>query len=166
MSCRSCNNYPCNCSVQIPYYEDPCFQENQNQGCKIYNQYSPILRISTGWAVPEGASIVTLKVAALADMMVGAIISNPTYGDYEVVSYDQEGQLIKVTKTEYNEVEVGTVIPSCTKFIVVSSSQYTYLTARIDVLETNIATLENELGTLIELVETLQTAIDVCCGET
>lgn len=161
MGCRSCNSNSCGCGVQIPYYEDPCFQENQNQGCKIYNQYSPVLRISTGWAVPEASNIVTLKVAALADMLVGATLWNPLYGEYEVVYYDPEGQIIKVVKAEDNTTEVGTVIPSCTKFIVTAPqtvSLDTEDTASVDmtyaagVLSSNVI-LSEEDGNILEILE-------------
>lgn len=119
MSCRSCSRNPCACNiVPLPYYEDACFQENQCEGVQVFNQYSAVLRISTEWAVPQADSILTLKVAALADILIGAAIWNPEYGEYIVVAYIQEEQLIKVVKYVGNDVPVGTVIPSCTKFIV------------------------------------------------
>lgn len=102
----------------MPYYEDPCYQESQNQGVKILNQYSPVIRIPTAWAVPEGVNLVTLQVVALTDILIGSYIWNPAYGSYLVVSYDPYGSSIKVQKTEDNLTEVGTVIPSCSKFII------------------------------------------------
>ncbi len=54
MGCNKCNAaYPCSCDlVPQPYYEDPCFQENQCAGVQVVNQFSPVIRVITEWAVP------------------------------------------------------------------------------------------------------------------
>lgn len=124
MSCNSCNkpcNNSCGCGGTLPYYEEACFQENQNEGVQVFNQYSAVIRISTEWAVPLGESIVTLDVAALADILIGSAIWNPTYGAYNITDYLPDLGQIKVQKADNNIVTVGTVIPACSKFIVIQS---------------------------------------------
>lgn len=138
--------------VPLPYYEDPCYQENQNQGIAVVVQYTPILKVSNSWAVPEFDQILTLKIPGLVDMMIGAVLSSTDYGDYEVVSFDSQGQSIKVKKMYYNDVLAGTTVPSCEKFILVSGNQITYMADRLDVLE-------QELAALVAVV-------DDCCGGT
>lgn len=142
MGCNGgCNRNPCACNVvPLPYYEDDCYQQNQSQGCKVINTFSPVLRISTAWAVPNYDVIISLKVPALSDIMIGSVISNPDFGDYQIVSYEQEWGIIKVTKMIYNTVEAGIVIPSCTKFIVVSNL-YGNLAAQLEDIENYLAGL-------------------------
>lgn len=119
MGCNSCNKNVCVCgTVPLPYYEDPCFQQNQCQGVQVVAQYTPVIRVVSSWAVPLPDTIVTLKVAALTDMLIGASIWNPDYGSYDVVSYDPDNQLIKVVKSVDNDEVVGTTIESCTRFII------------------------------------------------
>ena len=76
MSCNKCTN-SCR-GVEIPYYEDSCFQENQMEGIQVFNQYAPVIRISTEWAVPLAESTVTLKVAALSDTLTYTHLTLPT----------------------------------------------------------------------------------------
>lgn len=160
-SCNSCNRNPCACNeVPLPYYEDPCFQENQTQGCKIFNQYSPVLRISTGWAVPEENEVVTLKVAALADMLIGSVIWNPEFGDYVVISYDQAGQMIKVVKNLGNDTPVGTVIPSCTKFILNKLTQEYFLQFQIDEIKVILSTMQDDITDLQVDVVNVENDVD------
>lgn len=154
MGCNGgCNKNPCACNVvPLPYYEDPCYQQNQCQGVEYVVQYTPVLKIATSWAVPEFGQVITLRIPGLVDMMIGAVLSNPDYGDYEVVSFDPGNQSVKVQKMYYNDILAGTTVMPCTKFILVSGNQISYLSDKIDVLE--------------EALNALVVVVDNCCGET
>jgi len=135
----------------LPYYEDPCFQSNQTQGCQVYNQYSAAIRVITEWAVPTPGQLVTLRVAALADILVGSFIWNPDYGYFSVEVYDPEGQQIKVQAVAGYTATVGTSIPGCTKFILTPNTildTITELQAEIAVLQTEITVLETDITVL------------------
>ena len=94
-------------------------------------QYTPVLKIATSWAVPEFGQVITLRIPGLVDMMIGAVLSNPDYGDYEVVSFDPGNQSVKVQKMYYNDILAGTTVMPCTKFILVSGNQISYLSDKI-----------------------------------
>lgn len=117
MSCNKCSCTPCNCSSGLkPYYvTDPCLEEECNKVFVCH--YTPVVKVQGEWAVPEADQIVTLKIPALMDVLVGSVLWSPEYGSYEIVAFD-DNELVKVRKTVYNDVENGTTIPSCTKFIV------------------------------------------------
>lgn len=122
MGCRSCHSNPCACNtVPLPYYEDLCYQQSQCEGTVVVSQYSTVISIPTEWAIPEANEVVTLSVNALADILIGSCIWNPTYGFYFVESYDQEAQKIKVRHDPDSSTDIGIVIPSCTKFVVTTS---------------------------------------------
>jgi len=135
MACNSCNRRSCECNtIPAPYYEDPCFQQSQTQGVQIFHSYSPVLRVATEWAVPDYGEIVTLRVSALSDIMLGVRIWNVDYGAYEVVSYDPDGGFIKVTRVAGDTTTVGTLIPGCSKFLVIPDSYIVYASDIIGVL--------------------------------
>jgi len=124
MSCNNCGmRYGCSCncrpSGQMPYYQtDPSLQKNNGCKEKIYiANFQPVLRVQGQWAVPLADEIVSIQIAALADIMIGSILWNPDYGAYLIVAYD-DNDLIKVVKTGSNSVANGTPIPPCTKFVV------------------------------------------------
>jgi hypothetical protein len=109
--------------------------------------------------VPLADQIVTLKAVALADMLIGSVIWNPEYGSYTVVTYDQEAPSIKVVKTEDNDIEVGTVIPSCTKFIVTQPSCCSNLQEQIDELKADVLELQNLTADNAEDIEELDDSL-------
>lgn len=122
--CNSCYKNPCACNVvPLPYYEDPCFQQNQCQGVQYIVQYTPVIKISNNWAVPEADTVVTLRVPGVTEMLIGSYLWNPDYGFYVIVSFDKDAQSVKLVKTLHNDTEVGTTIPSCTKFITSASAE-------------------------------------------
>ncbi len=139
-----CKGNSCSCNVvPIPYYEDPCFQENQCQGTQVVVQYTPVIKISNNWAVPEVDTIIQLNVPGVTDMLIGSYLWNPTYGNYEVVSFDVNNQTVKVTKAVDNEVEAGVIVPSCTRFILNSTS---VVSVEEDITELNEAVANLNLG--------------------
>lgn len=159
MSCNNCGLTRCGCrpTGQQPYYQtDPCLDARDTCPKKIYvANYQPVIRIQGEWAVPEANAIVTLTVPALVDIMIGAVIWNPDYGSYTIVAYDGN-DLIKVTKTTYNEAVTGTTIPSCTKFA---------LTAPVTVTEVQVAALEVRVDDLEIAVDNLEGQVTVLEGQ-
>lgn len=120
MTCNSCGcAETCCCSSGLtPYYTNTCQSNQEHCDTPILCNYSPVVRVENEWAVPLANQLITLKIPALTDILIGATIWNPDYGTYLIVSYDEEGQAVKVMKTDFNKVAEGTVIPSCTKFII------------------------------------------------
>lgn len=165
MTCNNCGCIdPCSCSSgQKPYYTDTCLQECQSHCKKTFIcQYSPVVRIQNSWAVPNEVDLITLKVPALVDILIGAILWNPTYGSYVIISYDQEGQSVKIQKGADNTTPLGTVIPSCTKFLLTDNSKII-----IDEIEADLVALTalvtnntNDIVTLFADVATNVTDIN------
>ncbi len=152
----------------MPYYEDPCLQQNQCQDTVVLSQYSTIIRISTGWAVPNVSELVTLKVSALADILIGSYIWNPNYGSYVVESYDPEEQKIKVRLAPRNDVEGGTVIPSCTKFVVTTSVNPEYfdlLIEAVGALQLQVAQLTDSVAEAFDQIAEIYDFIQMTFAE-
>lgn len=103
-----------------PFFTHPCAEQLEDNARHILlHQYVACIKIPNTWAIPTDSTGVILNVPALVDILIGCSIWNPNYGYFLVMSYDKQGQKIVVMNKVLNvNVTPGTVVPSCTKFII------------------------------------------------
>lgn len=123
-TCNRCRSTSCtctrsSCSNPTPYYveTDSCLEDNCQ---KIYiNQFALGLTIQSSWNVPQCGGSAVLEVPGIVALPVGEYIHHPTYGYFEIVSFDSQSEQMSVQNPCFTENSPpGTEIPPCTTFTV------------------------------------------------
>lgn len=108
----------CDEILQQPHYTHPCSEVLQDHARHvILHQYVACLKISNLWVVPSGTDTTWLDLPAVVDVLPGSCLWNPDYGYFRIVSFDKPGQRVLVQRTSRTTAVAGTVIQSCTRFI-------------------------------------------------
>lgn len=122
--CTTCRKTPCGCNAYgnatpVPYYQEvPCCPEDNCQ--KIYITQSAIgVQIQSSWNVPQCGGAAVLSVPGLVNIPVGEFLHHPTFGYFEVVSFDAINQQISIQNPCFTDNALpGSEIPACTTFTI------------------------------------------------
>lgn len=128
MGCNTCKKTPCGClrnplggSSLVPqpfYVQAPSCVEDHTQ--KIYiTDYSVGLRFQGAWNIPVCGGVSVISTPDLNDITIGTNIWHPSYGYFEVLSFDPFQKLLTIQNNCLTEnAAPGTQVPECTIFTV------------------------------------------------
>lgn len=120
MGCTVCNVNPCRCGPPAPYYAGNvgmCPEDN----CKntIIQQFTLGLQIQSAWNLPQCGGSAILSVPGVVAVPVGEYLHNPSYGYFQIISFDATKEEISVTNPCFDgNLPPGTSVPMCVTFIV------------------------------------------------
>lgn len=109
-------------AAPAPYYTDaPICQESHVQQV-IQKQFYTTLKISTAWNVPECGGQATIKAPDAKQVLPGSFLWNPTYGYFEIISFNASTyELVVQNNCNTGNEAPGTQVPACTDFLVTDS---------------------------------------------
>lgn len=112
----------CTCGTPKPFYEDVSFCPVDNTQYVNVSRFYFSMTVPASWNVPEVGASATLIIPGIKDVTVGSFIWHPSFGYFEIVSFDLSREEIMVQNNGDIGVNPnaapGTQVPECTAFVV------------------------------------------------